>query len=91
MAQVSFCCSDSRGRLLDRVIADVNDFFEARDYAKEVVWFFIKTARLADWRSCRLHVRDDRGEEIFVMPFSWALERRQRLVSFWQRTDALNF
>jgi hypothetical protein len=33
MAQVYFNCSNSNGRLLDRRIAEVDDLFEARDYA----------------------------------------------------------
>ncbi len=72
MAQLSFCCANSRGYLLDRHIAEVNDFLEAREYAKEIVWWFLKTAHLHDWRSCRLHVRDQNGKDIFVMPFPWA-------------------
>ncbi len=36
---------------------------EARDYAKGLVWSLIKTAHLEDWRSCRLHVRDQNGKK----------------------------
>jgi hypothetical protein len=66
----------------------VNNLFEARDYAKELVWSIIKTAGLEDWRSCRLHVRDQNGKEPFLMPFAWALGKRQRFVSFWKRSEA---
>lgn len=88
MAQVSFCCANARGYLLDRRVADVNNVFEARDYAKELVWSLIKTAGLEDWRSCRLHVRDQKGQEIFVMPFAWALGKRHRFVPPWKRSKA---
>ncbi len=91
MAQVSFCCANSRGYLLDRREAEVTNLCEAHDYAKEVVWWFIKTAHLEDWRSCRLHVRDQNGKDIFVMPFPWALGKRQRFVSFWKKSDAFQF
>ncbi len=91
MAQLSFCCANSRGFLLDRREAEVTNLFEARDYAKEIVWWFLKTAHLQDWRSCRLHVRDQNGKDIFVMPFPWALGRRQRFVSFWKRNAASQF
>ncbi len=91
MAQISFCCANSQGYLLDRRVAEVDDLLAARNYAKEFVWSFMKTAQLQDWRSCRLHVRDQNGNDIFVMPFPWALGRRKHFVSFWKRSDALRF
>ncbi len=70
MAQVYFHCSNSHGRLLDRRIAEVDDLFEARDYAVAVARSLIARPDLLDWRNCRLLVWDDLGEEIFEMPFS---------------------
>jgi hypothetical protein len=70
MAQVYFHCSNSNGRSLDRRIAEVDDLFEARDYAVAVARSLIAGPDLQDWRNCRLRVRDDLGEEIFEMPFS---------------------
>ncbi len=70
MAQVHFHCSDSIGRLLDRQIADVPDLFEAHDYAKAVARSLIAKPDLQDWRTCRLRVWDELGEEIFEIPFS---------------------
>ncbi len=72
MTQVFLYCSDSHGFLLDRRVAYVADLFEARDYARGLVRSLMATARLKDWRSCRVHVRDERDEEIFVMPF-WSI------------------
>ena len=69
MAQVYFHCSNSNGRLLDRRIAEVDDLFEARDYAVAVARSLIAGPDLQDWRNCRLRVWDDLGEEIFEMPF----------------------
>ncbi len=88
MGQVSFCCADAYGYLFDQRVAEVSHLLEARDYARELVWSVIKTEGLEDWRSCRLHVRDQTGREIFLMPFTWALGKRQRFVSFWQRSEA---
>jgi Domain of unknown function (DUF6894) len=70
MAQVHFHCSDSVGRLLDRRIADVDDLLEAHDYAEAVARSLIASADLQDWRTCRLRVWDELGEEVLVMPFS---------------------
>ncbi len=70
MAQVYFHCSNSHGRLLDRRIADVNDLLEARDYAVAVARSLIAGPDLQDWRTCRLRVWDDLGEEIFEVPLS---------------------
>jgi hypothetical protein len=82
MVQVSFCCANSHGYLLDRREEDVTTLFEARDFAKDVIWSFINTAHPLDWRKCCLHVRDQNGKDIFVMPFAWALGRRRRFRSF---------
>ncbi len=78
MAQVSFYCSNSHGLLLDQRVADVADLFEAREYATALVGSMMATGGLHDWRNCRLHVRDDVGKEIFVMPF-WSILGRPAL------------
>lgn len=70
MAQIHFHCSDSAGRLLDRRIADVENLFEARDYAKAVARSLISNPDLQDWRTCRLRLWDDLGDEVLVVPFS---------------------
>ena len=70
MAQISVCCSNSRGILLDRQTAQVEDLLEACDYATAMARSLIATVSLEDWRCCRLDVCDDLGAEIFVLPFS---------------------
>ena len=70
MAQISVFCSNSRGILLDRHTAEVEDLLEARDYATAMARSLAATASLEDWRRCQLHIRDDLGDEIFVLPFS---------------------
>lgn len=73
MAQVYFHCSNTRGALIDRCGTVVDDLAEARDHAAGVVQSLISAASLEDWRGWVLHVRDDLGDEIFVMPFTFAL------------------
>jgi hypothetical protein len=48
----------------------VRDLVEAREHAAIVVQSLIKIPNLLDWRGWSLHVSDDLGEEIFVVPFA---------------------
>jgi hypothetical protein len=73
MAQVYFHCSNARGVLIDRCGADVGDLVEARDHAARVVRSLITTPSPEDWRNWVLHVSDDLGDEIFVVPFASVL------------------
>lgn len=73
MAQVYFHCSSSRGSLIDRCGADVDDLVDARDHAARVVWSLIKAPSPEDWRNWTLHVCDDLGEEILAVPFASVL------------------
>ena len=70
MAQLYFHCSNTQEILIDRIGAAVGDMTDARDHAACVVRSFIMTANAEDWRDWVLHVSDDLGEEIFVMPFA---------------------
>jgi hypothetical protein len=70
MTQISIFCSNSRGTLVDRQTAQVEDLLEACDYATAMARSLIATASLEDWRRCQLDVCDDLGVEIFVVPFS---------------------
>ena len=87
MPQVLFCCSNSRGTVLDRRVADVENLFEARKYAANVVRALAATATAHDWRKCRLHVQDERGKDIFVMPF-WSTLSKPGLTT--RLRDAFN-
>jgi hypothetical protein len=69
MPQVAFCCSNSRGLLLDRRVAEVENLAKAREHALALVHAIIAAAPAQDWRRCRLYARDERGADIFVMPF----------------------
>ena len=72
MPQIYFHCSNPKEVLIDRRGAVVDDLAEARDQAACVVRF--TTARsLEDWRGWALHVNDDLGDELFVVPFAFVL------------------
>jgi hypothetical protein len=70
VTQVYFRCSDPEGVLLDQCAAAVRDLVEAREHAAIVVQSLIEIPNLQDWRGWSLHVSDDLGEEIFVVPFA---------------------
>jgi uncharacterized protein DUF6894 len=73
MAQVYFHCSNARGVLTDRCCTAVGDLAEARDHAASAVRSLIMMSRPEDWRGWVMHVSDDLGEEIFIMPFVFVL------------------
>jgi len=75
MAQVFFHCSTDQVVLIDRHGASVADLIEAREQAAGVVRSFIATPTLEDWRGWVLHVSDEAGEELFVMPFASVIGR----------------
>jgi len=73
MTQVYFHCSNPRKVFVDRRGAVVDDIAEARDHATSVVQSLTKTRSLEDWRDWVLHVSDDQGDELFVVPFAFVL------------------
>jgi hypothetical protein len=70
MAQVYFHYSNPEGVLSDRNGAAFGDLIEAHDHAARVMCSLITTPNAEDWRSWVLHVSDDLGEEIFMLPFA---------------------
>jgi hypothetical protein len=73
MAQVYFHCPNTQRVSIDRCGAAVDDLAEAHDHAAPVVWSLIMAPGLEDWRCWVLHVSDDFGDEIFVVPFASVL------------------
>ena len=71
MAYVYFHCSNARGALKDRCGTSVSDLIEACEKATSKVRSFIAAASLEDWRDWALHVSDEAGDEIFVLPFAF--------------------
>ncbi|MFB9263285.1 DUF6894 family protein [Bradyrhizobium erythrophlei] len=73
MGQLYFHCSHPRGTLIDRCGAVMADLTEARDYATGVVHSLLMSRGSEDWRGWVLHVSDDLGDDVFVMPFTFVL------------------
>ena len=70
MTQVYFHCSNAKEVLLDRCGAVVDDLAEAQDHAACVVRSLTMARSLEDWRDWVLHVSDDQGDELFIVPFT---------------------
>ena len=73
MTQVYFDCSNTKEVLIDRYGDVVDDLAEARDRAACVVRSLTTARSVEDWRRWVLHVNDDLGEELFVVPFAFVL------------------
>lgn len=73
MTQVYLHCANTRGVLMDRRGTAVADLTEACDAATCAVRSMVSTISLEDWRDWTMHVSDEAGEEIFVLPFAFAL------------------
>lgn len=73
MARLYFHCSNTRGALIDPVGIDLGGLGDACNHATCVVKSFIASPSLEDWRSWILHVCDDLGDEVFLVPFTSAL------------------
>lgn len=76
MTHVYFHCSSDRGVLIDQCGAAVDNLVEARDYAAGVVRSLIVANSAQDCRDWVLHVSDDLGIEIFVVPFAFVLGKQ---------------
>jgi uncharacterized protein DUF6894 len=73
VTQVYFHCSNTKNVFVDRRGAVVDDLAEARDHAARVVQSLTNEPSLEDWRDWALHVSDDQGDELFVVPFTFVL------------------
>jgi hypothetical protein len=75
MTHVYFHCSNSDGPVVDCRGMDVEDMIEAHQRAVGVVRSFLSNGGSDDRRAWTLHVSDEDGEEIFLMPFAGVLGR----------------
>lgn len=73
MTQVYFHCSNTKKVLVDYHGAVVDDLAQARDHATCVVESLTRERSLDDWRDWVLHVSDERGDELFIVPFVFVL------------------
>jgi hypothetical protein len=69
LGRVYFHCSNTRGVLVDQRGKSVVDLIDAIEEATSLVRSRIAAPTLEDWRDWVLHVSDEAGEEIFVLPF----------------------
>jgi hypothetical protein len=75
MATLYFHCAGTKEVLLDRSGSEVEDMFDVRARAFQVIQSMIITDGPQDWREWNVHVRDDEGEELLLVPFSSVLGR----------------
>jgi hypothetical protein len=73
MTQVYFHCSNTKKVFVDYCGAVVDDLAVALDHATRVVESVTSERSLDDWRDWVLHVSDDRGDELFIVPFTFVL------------------
>ena len=74
MSEVYFHCSDAEHMFIDRRGAAM-DMAEAREHAEQIIRSMVMTPSAEDWRDWALHVTDEIGSEIFVLPFAAVLGR----------------
>jgi hypothetical protein len=73
MTQVYFHCANAKKIFVDHRGAMVDDLAEARDHAIRVVQYLTNERSLEDWRDWVVHVSDDQGDDLFVVPFTSVL------------------
>jgi hypothetical protein len=72
MSEIYFHCSDAEHMFIDHCGAAM-DVVEAHDHAEQIVRSMVMTPSAEDWRNWALHVTDELGAEIFVLPFAAVL------------------
>jgi hypothetical protein len=75
MAHFYFHCSSAEEMRIDRCGSDAEDLVEAHARAIQLIQAAITGVGPEDWRDWAVHVHNDEGEEIFLVPFSSALGR----------------
>ena len=75
MSQVYFHCTTGQAVLVDRGGTAVDDLIDAHEQAMGFVGSLVATPGREDWRDWVLHVSDEDGEEIFLVPFTSVLGR----------------
>jgi hypothetical protein len=75
MTRVYFHCSNSKKVFIDYRGAVVDDLAEAQQHATRVVKSFTHERSHDDWRDWVLHVSDEQGDELFIVPFIFVLDK----------------
>jgi hypothetical protein len=73
MTHLFFHCTNADEALLDRAGRSVADLRDAHEHAIEIArTVMIHASGLADFRDWLIHVADEDGEEIMLVPFAFA-------------------
>lgn len=75
MTTFFFHCAGTQEVLVDRRGSELEDFGDARARAFQIIQALLASEGPEDWRDWSLHVSDDEGEELFLVPFSSVLGR----------------
>jgi hypothetical protein len=73
MTTLYFHCAGTEEVLLDRRGSEIEDIFDARARAFQIINAIITSAGPEDWRDWSVHVRNGEGEELLLVPFSSVL------------------
>ena len=73
MATLYFHCAGTQEVLLDRRGSEVEDIFDARARAFQIISTFVASTGPEDWRDWNVHVRNDEGDELLLVPFTSVL------------------
>jgi hypothetical protein len=73
MATLYFHCVGTQEALMDRSGSEIEDLFDARARAFQVIKAIIASEGPEDWREWTVHVSDDDGEELLLVPFTSVL------------------
>jgi hypothetical protein len=73
MATLYFHCAGTQEVFLDRSGSEIEDMFDARARAFQIIQAMVTSAGPEDWRDWSVHVRNDEGEELLLVPFSSVL------------------
>lgn len=75
MARVYFHCSGTQEVLVDRRGSELDGMSDMHQHAVLVAQSLLATSGAEDWRDWMVHVSDEEGEELFLLPFSTVLGR----------------
>jgi hypothetical protein len=73
MATMYFHCAGTQEVLVDRRGSDMEDMSDARARAFQIIQAIVISSGPEDWRGWSVHVSDDDGEEVLLVPFSSVL------------------
>src|SRR5436190_11889765 len=73
MGTLYFHCVGTQEALLDRKGSEMDDLFDARGRAFQLIQAFIASDGPEDWREWTVHVSNAEGDEVLEVPFTSVL------------------